>query len=310
MKSIMYHYVREYDVNTPEFVYLDVNNFEKQIDYFSDNFYILNKNEIFESITNNSPIKDGVILTFDDGLKDHYRYVYPLLKKRGVAGIFYVPTLPYFQNQLLDVHRVHFLLGRFGGAYIYEQAMRIVQPADILEEKSILFSENTYKKQNSDNKTISVKQLFNYLIKPEKKTEILTKLMEVCCIDEPSLSADFYLTKDEIFEMENNGMIIGSHSHSHTLLSNLSKEEQDIEIKSSITYLNGILKEKLRTFCYPYGGKLSYNESTLDILKKENIDFAFTVESRDIIESDLEEKYFIPRYDCNEFPYGKASGIK
>ena len=69
------------------------------------------------------------------------------------------------------------------------------------------------------------------------------------------------------------GMIIGSHSQSHTLLSRLSYREQFKELKNSKIFLEKIIKKNIDTFCYPYGGKISYNDNTLKILKKLQVKF-------------------------------------
>jgi peptidoglycan/xylan/chitin deacetylase (PgdA/CDA1 family) len=66
--------------------------------------------------------------------------------------------------------------------------------------------------------------------------------------------------------------------------------------------LEKIINKKIDTFCYPYGGKISYNDNTLKILKKLNYKIAYSVEFRDISEKDIKKNpYELPRYDCNMF---------
>ena len=113
MKAVMYHYVREEDEQFPLFKFLHVEDFKKQLDYFSENFTILHPNTLKESILTGREA-DGVILTFDDGVKDHYNFVFPELMKRRLSAIFYISTGIYGNNKVLGVHRLHLLLGRFG----------------------------------------------------------------------------------------------------------------------------------------------------------------------------------------------------
>ena len=97
-------------------------------------------------------------------------------------------------------------------------------------------------------------------------------------------------------------MIIGSHSESHTLLSRLSYDKQFKEIKNSKTFLEKIINKNIDTFCYPYGGKISYNNNTLKILKKLKFKLAYSVDHRNITIKDLKNKpYELPRFDCNLF---------
>ena len=58
---------------------------------------------------------DGVLLTFDDGLRDHRDFVLPVLRERGLFGVFYVASGPAITGRILDVHKVHLVLGRMGG---------------------------------------------------------------------------------------------------------------------------------------------------------------------------------------------------
>ena len=82
----MYHYVQRFKKSLPNFRFLSVENFKKQLDFFEKNFGFLERNEWKYILKNNcvGNYKDKIILTFDDALKCHYEYVYPELKKRGL----------------------------------------------------------------------------------------------------------------------------------------------------------------------------------------------------------------------------------
>ena len=73
----MYHYVREIkNSNYPNLKGLEFNQFKKQIDYFKKNFNILNNDDFSDILVNKKiPNKKSILLTFDDGYKDHYNYV-------------------------------------------------------------------------------------------------------------------------------------------------------------------------------------------------------------------------------------------
>ena len=111
--------------------------------------------------------------------------------------------------------------------------------------------------------------------------------------------------------MHNEGMIIGSHTVSHPVMSTLSDQEQEFEITKSFDFLKSIIKNfDFKTFCYPYGGFHSFNNKTINILENQNCLFSFNVEQRDIESSDLLNKpHALPRYDCNQFKYGQVKAI-
>ena len=58
---------------------------------------------------------DGSFLTFDDGLRDHRDFVLPVLRQRGLFGLFYVASGPAITGRILDVHKAQIALGRMGG---------------------------------------------------------------------------------------------------------------------------------------------------------------------------------------------------
>jgi len=308
----MYHYIRKEQKNLPFFVYLHADNFEKQIDYFCENYHILSKEEFNECIEQEEVIENGIILTFDDGLSDHYEFVYPILKQRNLWGIFYIPTKPYEKETLLDVHRVHYLLGKYGGKRILEVLSSLITDDDLIETSEELFINATYLKQDNDFDTTKVKRIVNYYMKPDRKSNILEKLMNIFFEDEQELFSKYYLNIKQINEMIDTGMSIACHGHSHTLFSNLDYTDQENDINNSITIIQKLTNNRMyNSFCYPYGGKQSYNDDTLRILSKNNFRSAISVESRKIKKEDLTIKYELPRYDCNEFYFGKATkGIK
>ena len=100
MKAIMYHYVRQFDNKHPNFRFLDIAQFQKQLDFFEQNFGFVDKDEWNQFINEGkTPSRKGkVLLTFDDALYCQYEYVVPELTRRGLWGIFYVPTLPYIKK--------------------------------------------------------------------------------------------------------------------------------------------------------------------------------------------------------------------
>lgn len=66
--------------------------FEKQLQYIKDTFKVISLEEAAEHIqTDIEKVAGSIVITFDDGYRDNYRYAYPLLKKYNFpATIFLV----------------------------------------------------------------------------------------------------------------------------------------------------------------------------------------------------------------------------
>ncbi|WP_341806182.1 hypothetical protein [Nitratidesulfovibrio liaohensis] len=115
MKAVMYHYVRRHDPELPYFTYLDFDSFRRQLDWFESVGRLASREEFEEALERGQPLPDVFVPTFDDGLVEHAQLVAHELERRGTFGVFFVPTAPLETGCILDVHRIHLLLGRHGG---------------------------------------------------------------------------------------------------------------------------------------------------------------------------------------------------
>jgi peptidoglycan/xylan/chitin deacetylase (PgdA/CDA1 family) len=306
MKAIMYHYVRPAPEQLPYFRYLHIDDFARQLDWFARNDRLLSREE-FDAARETGDARDGVVLTFDDGLADHYNYVLPLLLERGLFGIFYVCTAPLERRKLLDVHRIHLLLGRLGGQTALRRLSEHLDPNMLSDAHIKDFREATYCAQSNDVATTSFKRILNYLISYEHREGLLDQLFAHEFGDE-AVGQDFYLTPIQIREMDRLGMVIGSHGVHHYVFSKLSLESQREEIAGSLASLATVLGKPVTTFCYPYGGHHTFTEETISLLEQAGCLYAFAVNPRAMTSADLtRNRQALPRYDCNMFPYGLAS---
>lgn len=295
MRSIMYHYIRNFNKNFPYANFLSKKKFIKQINYFSKIGLINEYKEIFK------PNKK-VILTFDDGFKDHL-YAAEILKKYNTTGIFFVPTLPYKNNVILDVHKAHLISSKVQGNLIIKELKKYLEQKKIfnflnLKEKKLFY--DSYKNHNDDIYKKEFKKIINYYGDIKLSHKILDYLLKI--FDISIKSKNFYLSKKELKYINSLGMIIGSHADSHTLLSRLNYRQQLSEIRKSKILLEKIINKEVNFFCYPYGGKKSYNIDTINILKKLKFVLAFSVDNNIITKNHIiTNPYELPRYDCNKF---------
>ena len=295
MKSIMYHYIRNKNKLFPYYNILEKKNYINQIKKFSKTGLINSFEELFFD-------SDKYLPTFDDGFKDHI-YAAEILKKYNGIGLFFIPTSPLKNNIILDVHKTHLILGKVKGLVALNELEKYLNKNKIKKyysQKEKLKYKIAYKRHNDDVHKKEFKKIMNYYGNLKLRHKILDYLLKKFEINiKPK---DYYLNKKEIKYLSSLGMIIGSHSESHTLLSRLSYEKQFKEIKNSKTFLEKIINKNIDTFCYPYGGKISYNNNTLKILKKLKFKLAYSVDYRNITIKDLKNKpYELPRFDCNLF---------
>lgn len=306
MKAIMYHYVREATPDLPYFRYLHVDDFRRQLDDFAADPGFVSRGD-YDQVESRRSAPEGVVLTFDDGLSDHYDFVFPILRDRGLWGVFYIPTDFYETGRMLDVHRIHWLLGRAGAEALAERLESRVRPEMLVDSAVEEFQRMTYRRQDND-QTVLVKRILNYYVSYRWRDVLLDDLMKAFCPDEAAVAAGYYLTEPQMREMQREGMIIGSHGVRHLVFSKLPVPEQRREIRDSFERLDTLLGRPVETFCYPYGGFHTFTADTESLLEAQGCRIAYNVDFRDVEDRDVRDRpQALPRYDCNCFPHGQAS---
>jgi peptidoglycan/xylan/chitin deacetylase (PgdA/CDA1 family) len=286
---------------------LHAEDFERQLRHFGERYGFVERDAFFASVETGRPVP-GVVLTFDDGVADHHDVVLPILERLGLWGLFFIPTAMYETGKLLDVHRIHLLLGRHGGITTLGALEEIITPAMLSHEHVEEFRALTYTRQDNDAATTRFKRVLNYFIAYEHREPVLDRLMARFCPDEAAMARGFYVTPHGLRRMRESGMVIGSHGASHRVFSKLAVPEQALEIARSFDFLEAVLDRPVTTFCYPYGGFHTFTADTERLLAERGCRLAFNVEPRDVQARDLRHRpQALPRYDCNGFPHGRAS---
>ena len=315
---VMYHYVRDLkNSRYPNIKGLDIEKFKKQIKFFKENYNFIKIEDIITYYKNPKEKKlpeRAILLTFDDGYKDHYTYVLPVLLENNIQGSFYIPTKCFQDKKVLDVNKIHFILESCIGEE--DKILKDIEEyLKINKDSRILLSYNDYFKEYAVNsrfdkkEVIFIKRMLQVVLPEDYRKKLVDILFKkyVCTIggdkiiSERAFWEELYLTPEQIRMMEKLGMHIGFHSHDHVWLNSLSKEEQEFQIKSSINYFKeiGIKTEKM-TLSYPYGG---YNEESVELIKKYEVPLAFTTKVA-IADLNKDEYYALPRLDTNDFYQG------
>jgi peptidoglycan/xylan/chitin deacetylase (PgdA/CDA1 family) len=296
----MYHYVRpKTNLNLH---YITNKNFEKQIDYLENHYGIVSK-EQWNNFRDTGRFPKGALLTFDDGLKDHINNVIPVLTKRNLFAIFYVCTDP-LHDRALSVHLTHYLLSISPPGKI----MELLQKNNIILGENIHFdskSRHAYSTHNQDEIAKNVKRIINWAHQDLGQREKLSKIfISLTGLSQKEFVQNWYLNQRDLLILNGLDFEIGSHTCTHRLLSNLKSSDFRNEIVNSKAELSDLARQDIRSFCYPYGGPNSYNESVVTELKKAGYSESFSVSPKDI-DFHLNSKlniFELPRYDCNLFP--------
>ena len=118
----------------------------------------------------------------------------------------------------------------------------------IPDSKLAEFRINTYKNQENSEMITEFKRILNYYISYEYRESLIDQILD---LNYEFNITDFYIRPINLKNMSHNGMIIGSHSYSHPVMSKLSYRNQRIEIKKSFNFLESINIGASKTYCHP-----------------------------------------------------------
>ena len=306
MNVLMYHYVRPgMDVPPYGYYHLPLESFRRQLDHLEAEYDLLSRERFFECVRGErAPPEGATVLTFDDGLKDHYRWVLPELEARDLWAVFFVPTAPLVDGTRLPVHRIHTLAGAVPGDRLVETLVSILREEDVLDGGT--GSEDMYGDRETPEQVRTFKRILNQEVPYPALDGVLDRLE--AAFPDAGVAVDaseYYLTEGEVADLADAGMTVGAHSISHRILSRLSHAEQRAEIVESRDYLESATGEPVRLFAYPYGTPGTYPDETVRLVDEEGFDAAFTTEERVATAETLGNRPLrIPRFDCTSFPHG------
>lgn len=307
---VMYHYVRnnedfEYDCHARRLA-----EFESQVDFFNNTSEIVNPGDV-EKIKYylSNDIHSAYLLTFDDGYKEHATCA-RMLQNLGLSAFFF-PPINILSGDLMDVNGIHFLLGQRQISqrkvldYVIQQIKKRNyqihiggNPVNIDE-----YIRHSFKSRWDTQEILLVKRLLQRDVFGEfnRRALIYDAVKSLTHHDPHDITKNLYLNSEEMLEMRQLGMYFGSHGLTHRWLETLSMEEQLTEIESSFSKLEvlSLFKEHStpKVVCFPYG---SYNEHTMLVCKRLNIDFSLTTKPGHAISHDYYSFQQLNRWDTND----------
>lgn len=226
------------------------------------------------------------MITFDDGYRDNYDIAYPILRSQGVQGVFFLVTsmvgsceLPWWDHiahLLKTAQRRRFMLH-----FPVDSIVDIDKNGLTESMRAIL---KIYKTPHNSDPERFIRELAE-----EAKGEKL-----------PGMPRRF-LSWDEAREMAKGGMAIGSHTHSHRVLSQLGPDQECEELSKS----RRILKEQLGidadVLAYPVGARSSFTHRTQQLAQDVGYRAAFSYYGG----TNRQEK--TSPYDVNRIPMDNQS---
>ena len=281
--SLCYHYVRpEKNIDPfPKLLGIRINEFEKHVKMLKDNFELISLKQAHDFSHNNILLKDktGLLISFDDGLSDHFTAA-KILNKYNIKAVFFIPTCIIEDGLPANPIIIHYTIEKFGILQFlteYESSLKKFK----IEKNELNIK---YNSKDDPWKIINkIKLVFKYKFTNIESRKILLNIYEKLLLNKfPNFMEVAHLTFSQINQMIEMGHSIGVHTHSHISVaaSNLQSKEFHKEMINPKKILEENFKTEIISFSYPYGERKDCL-TTKKLLKDTNqYKMAFTVEQK------------------------------
>jgi peptidoglycan/xylan/chitin deacetylase (PgdA/CDA1 family) len=276
---MMYHYVRdpgdaaEAGSGIPG---MSVKAFEAQLDELAKQHTFVTWFDVQMALQESKPLPGSAcLLTFDDGVVDHYLNVFRILRIRKLSGLFFILDRCESQGLVLG-HKIHFLLAKLGIAAFRAEIWKILNR---VQQEQFTHAEKRYQLKYppiSTDRRINLLKAVLQRDLSEAVNPLLSELFERHVGSENEIARSYYLNTDQIAEMSAGGMHFGGHSRSHPWFDWIDAQARAAEIKASADWLRQF-EASPWAFAYPYGG--ATNDSP-QLLKKQGFGAAFTTQTQ------------------------------
>jgi peptidoglycan/xylan/chitin deacetylase (PgdA/CDA1 family) len=224
-------------------------------------------------------------ISFDDGYKDNIEFAAPILKKFNCPASFYVvsgcidnniPTWTYildniFQKTSQKDINLHYI---FVPAKFKNIPLQLITPADQLIKDIKIW----------------LKKISN-----QQRQLILKEISEQC--NDVPLPVNKMMSWSDIRQLDQDGFIIGSHSHTHPLLASLQVEEEiSAELKVSSQKIKQEIGKRPQTISYPVG---NYDERVVRLSKEAGYQYGLAV-GQQFFRTDKDDDFKIPRAELHQ----------
>jgi peptidoglycan/xylan/chitin deacetylase (PgdA/CDA1 family) len=304
---VMYHYVRDRETlprpGLPTVPLglraLDTREFRIQLDRLGRSMEPIDWPTFYAWTCGRGSIpRRSFLLTFDDGLVDHAVTVLPILRERGLRGVFFVPGAVLTSQRLLPAHALHVLLSVLDAQTLEQDFLSWVHDhksggKDWAAAMDPAAAQSIYYYETPDRARL--KYLLTQVLPITLRNEAVMAIFERHIGSPTRWALHWYLTWDDLAGMQTAGHTIGGHAFAHEPYNRLTPAQRRDDLRRVAAVLRSGLGPDRRPFSYPYG---RWDQDAGEACRDAGFVHGFTTERRLVRRSD--SAFSLPRVDTVE----------
>lgn len=221
----MYHGITEEDAPA----------FREQLSYLAHCFHVVPLDRTVDRLAQQTgPGADEIVLTFDDGLRNHLTVVYPILQELRLPATFFVCPGLLGTGRWLWNHEVRCRLEMLCRERLNELAGRLRITCRSAEE------------------IVEWMKGLRPAARSQAEEAIKLALLEFAPTARQKQACDL-MDWDDLLSLDPKLITVGSHTHTHSILTTLEAAQMEFELVESRRRLEQKLNRPAGYFCYPNG---------------------------------------------------------
>jgi len=208
--------------------------FDRDLDYLCSHFKPISIKELDDIVCNNKILdKPSFHLTFDDGLKEIYTEIAPILERKGIPATFFINTDFVDNKSLFYRYKVSLIIERLNTNN--ESKKELIKYFNLSE-----ISIGTIKNR-----------LLTFGINDTPIIDNIANLIELDFAEYLRIQQP-YMSKRDINELLGKGFSIGSHSLNHPCFKEIDINEKKRQINESFQFIEKEFNLKDLYFSFPF----------------------------------------------------------
>lgn len=235
--------------------------FEKQIRYVRKHYRVLSLTELCAELNSPQSDRPAISITFDDGYGDLFWHAFPVLKK------YSIPATVFLAVDAIETGEVPWYDRIFAAMLLMPGQTLDLEP---LTTERLQLGSPKKRVETADR----IMRMLRTLPDPERQ-RIAMEVESKVQIPSDELRGRM-LTWDQIREMGRAGIAFGSHTLSHRVMSKITPEAAERELKESRVIIEHHLGAAIDTFAFPFGQPGDIEGITPDLLRRCGYSCAMT----------------------------------
>ncbi len=244
--------------------------FERQMAYVARHYHVMALPELVRRLSARENLPDYTLaLTFDDGFRNNATVATPILEKYKLPATIFLTTAFIDSEKLgLWTERVDWLLqcaDKPAVTFDFDGSARELLLATVRDR--IIASD-------------AIRAHLKALPPKEREASIMElaeKIGAARRIDAKMEERYAFMSWKEARGLLNKRITLGSHTHTHSIMSTLSLAEAHFELSMSQKLVEAELDDKCNLFCYPNGGPRDFTPRDKELLHKLGYSAAVTL---------------------------------